>query len=523
MRLGALAIPTANALRKRAQEGAPPGSGGYRAPTTGRSATPLSSAIAGTLSSLFGEVPGGLAASGLQILTPILQNYGVNLSQPVQMQYGHSWRQALRETEIAASLQAQAQSEQLRAMKRGLDSLNKRLEDSNAPVWLRQPLNMLSDLAGDPRASAVVGPVLQVLQQHVPQIGQVLQQLEPGLITDYSPLVHAHLRQNEGEVDPPQLDALVEQFRAQYAYGAYPDGVPAQTAAFSLAFAADRGLSGEAMFEASKQISMAADTIMEAQLAPTFGQAMLLAQQLDNNFVRDPSRVIGMADSISAYAQKHALSPQMLSGVMQQAAEQGMNPMIAVQAYARSSELGQQFDPSRQASYLDTTNQLMGSHRVNTLGKLWALHPQMRGQIDQALESGDSQTLDNIYRRWRSNAQLRRLDPSAAQHFARRISQLPGAAEGLMDAELRAVTGDVRLTDADVQAAREGDYTSSSLRRLYQAGGDKAINVALARRLGGQIQPAAQKKPPVTRFGMPTPNRPDPVGVSAPDVETPGS
>ena len=521
MRLGQLGIQEAERLVKEAAQAPPPGDGSYRTVATGGDAQTVVGALSSVLTAVGGEDIGALAAAGMTMLGPLLQSFGVNLQAPVQTQYGHSWQQAMQDSQVAAGLAQQASGEQLRAVGNILSHISEQLAQRGAPEKAVNSVRDLASLIQSNEARAIAGPMVQVLATSIPQIGQAIQQAEPGMITDYSPLVHAHRRENNGEIDERRLHETVEAFREFYARGQYPDGVPAQTAAFSVAFAADRGARGLRMFEASRNIAQVADTMLEGGLAETFGHAMLLAQSVDRNFVNDPTKTMQAVNSLNAYVRSKAIDPRMVAGAMQQAAQQGVNPWVAAHSFAQSQEAGAQLGQGTQTRYLDTVNKLMGSHRMNTLGKLYAMSPEIGDRIDAAVAAGDIGTLNNLYRRYANNTQLRRMDPGLATDFIDRLAQSPNMMNRMLRSEIQGAAGDYSLTDQDVDLARQGKLRQSPvLRRLAQRGGRHAVDSALAMHVGGEMPSASPelRKTLVRRFGLQTPK---PAAPESPTAVTP--
>jgi len=381
--------------------------------------------------------------------------------------------------------------------------------------------NVLRNTAKSGNADAV-GSVLQYIIPSFPELGTILSRIDPSFISDFSPLVQATYQANGGEFDETIFNRMHSQFQKTYASGAFGN-VPAQVAMHATAFASQQGVPEGQLSSASTNLAQAADSIVNAGLAPDFGAALQLAHSLGGReVVLDPNRVQQRVAQLDNLARRNGISRDQMVAAGQLAAKEGLDPGSVMESVAMGARVSQSLGAQGAAAATDALASFQQQHRPRVLEAARRTNAQFRAQIDRALAAGNEQALDAVYRAARSNPAVVEMaqDPSLGAAFVGHAGQKGMGVNQLIRGEMRdAVRGNAEAQKlmANPQEltrrARTNDWTglTPETQRLFTSKGNTfaatalAVNPSQAER--GRRPGMVAKPEPVTRLGLPYPKK----------------
>lgn len=452
--------------------------------------TTPSQMIAGGAHSLLGQAGG--AITGLGMLGA--QAAGIDIPQTLyQTSYGGNVgemrdQMAANEAMMGAQVSSRGKSAQ-----RLINAVVDKMGDKGVD------LGFLKDI---PAQQA--GMFLQGLAPVLPELEGIIAALDPSYVTDFSPLIKMTRLTNEGRFDQKTFNQVRQQFDQAYQQGAFGN-VPKQIAMHSIAKAAERGAGGENLIPHARNISRAANSFVQAGLAPNFGAAMGLATSMSPNVETDPTKAITFASRLDNLARKGAISREMISNAAQVAAKQGLNPAAAMLAVAKSGRLRGQLGSAADeyaGAAVNALSQFQRSPRAAVLSAAYATDEKARNTIDRAIASGDVSRLNSLYEKLGRNPRLLRTasqNPDLISHFTGRMMMAnPRVYEGLAQSSimeeagksraLRRVLGRRSGRDEIIRRLRTKDFTGEAGRAILETGkGNIASLLMMDPMRGGRV------------------------------------
>jgi len=463
-------------------------------------------------------VAGSIGALIMGVAMPYIQSVageaGVDLHQPYQIAYGANPADA-REIARVTGQVMQRQFETTGASVQGLISTLDEQVEKNFGIEL--PLEEIRHLP-----AGAVGNFVQQLSMFVPEIQTVLSTMDPRYISDLSPMVKATYVANNGEFDPNVFRNVVQDFQQSYNKGQFR-GVPAQIAMHAVQYAKERGGPGAGMREAVNA-AQSANAFVQAGLAPSFGEALTLVNEVDpTGGLINPTRAIRYASQLNEMAKRGFVDRKHIFEAARVARQQGLPIRAAMTAVAGGGRARTMVRGPRGSELAETAASTMARMgESDTMRLLAAAHqqsPRARGLIERALETGDNRLLDRVIQKAQQSPRLmaskthvdpsyliNRMDPNmmrgqvmsdvrrfAAQTGSRDLQRLVNRPEEL---QRRLRTHD--FTGLDPQAVRylsEGGPTGGRL---------GAAAMTFADPFGTESDLSRYHKPP-KRLGLPFP------------------
>lgn len=360
--------------------------------------------VQGGLQSALGDV-GGLAGMFLQPYLPALSKYiGVDLTKPLQYAYGgdpDAFVEQQRAVESAMQAQMQNQGETASKVLGGaLEFMKDKWGVNTAPVK-----QILSNMP-----PAQVGMFMQSLSGAFPQINTLMSRLDPGFISDFSPIVKATRLRNNNKFDPKVFNQTLGDFQRSFQRGEF-EGVPAQVAMNAMTYAIEN-YGGSATPEMAANVAQAADAYVRSGLAPSFGEAITLVEAIDpqGKTAIDPSKAIGYANYLDNLAEQGFVNKEHIYQAAQYARQKGISPITAMTGVAQGGRVKRQLGGGGDA-YADAAADTMArAGQSDNIKLLAAMHQAgSRGQrnaIENAMKSGDARKMFQLVQRARYNPEL---------------------------------------------------------------------------------------------------------------------
>lgn len=377
------------------------------------------------LTSLLGEVGGGVGALGMLGLQGFAPGLAERLNQPIALGYGDGDEELHQKFQIASSLQAQQLA--------GLGESGQRVLGRAAQFMKSKGIPGADALAAAAAASPqTAAMVLQGVVAKFPEVGQALAGIDPSFIADYTPFVQATLNVNNNRFDPQVMNNLLGQFKTDYSQGRYA-GIPANTAAQAYAYATEK-MGAEADPRAVQNLARAGDAFLKADLAPDFASAMVLADSAGVDAARSPVQAIRYAQYMQNSIQKGFANKEHIQRAAQVAKEQGIPFTWAMHSIARGSGAGRRFGKQHGEGVTNYYASLAKDPRMATLASAYEVNKNYRAAIDNAIRSGDARQLSNIINRAsRDRTVLGHMNNADTPGLLNRISlSSPRLAEALM-------------------------------------------------------------------------------------------
>jgi hypothetical protein len=361
-----------------------------------------------------------LAMLGMPWIQQATAGTGIDLAKPWQMGYGGSPRAFQEQGRVAA----QMMSAQLTSMGDSGRQLAvaaiEQLGKTGIPV--EGVINYLK--TADPNT---VGTIVQQLSLQFPQVQAIMSRLDPAFISDFTPIAQATYFQNNGDFDEALFQKTMQRFQSDYRSGKYGQ-VPAQIAAHSVAFVAEKGLPPGAIPDASKNVAQAANSLVDRGLAPSFGAAMELAQSISPEVMQNPKSVQQFANYTDNLARRGFLSRDQIYSAAQYAMHNGLDVASTMTAVGHSGRLkrlmGQHAGklPDLAATSLAGFQK---SEQASVLGAARQISKSLRHTIDTAISKGDVAALTRVYKQVASNPDIlniARQNPNVGVSLAKQMS-----------------------------------------------------------------------------------------------------
>lgn len=428
----------------------------------------------GGLQSMFGSAGALAGAAAVPILGPKLQQYGIDLMKPWRVGYG-SDEAANEHLQISGAMMGP----QLQAMGASAKAILRKVSEY-------VPFISHEWVDGLPEQGA--GQFLAVLAPVVPEIQTVMRAIDPNFMADFSPVVRATYAMNDGRFDQQLFQQTLDNFNRAYASGAFSNRytgkhIPKDVAVNALSVAAERGLRGQALIRGAANLATGADALIEKGLAPNFGAAMALAEQLGEtpvslperrrptlkptrrsdafgrapslkfgqvkqaDVLSDPAPVVRWANKIDSMARRGMIDKSQLYQAAQVAMQNGVDVATALTAVGMAGRVKKALGGGQAGAYAanvvaNTMQKFQQSGQVQDLAVLWS-NTKYRDRVMKAVASNNQEELARLQNIVRQNPHLRELrNPQTAAQFTRMVvGQNPSAFRGMVQSQLHEAAG----------------------------------------------------------------------------------
>ncbi len=428
----------------------------------------------GSLHSIFGQTGAALGASAMPIIGPQLKQYGIDLMKPWRVGYG---------SDSAAAEHAQISGAMMGPQ---LEAMGASAKAVLGKVAKHVPFISEDWVKSIPEQGA--GLFLAVLAPVVPEIQTVMKAIDPNFMTDFSPIVRATYAMNDGRFDQQLFQSTLEDFNRAYSRGQFRNKytnkpIPKDVAVNAMSVAAERGLRGAGLTQAASNLATAADALIERSLAPNFGAAMALAEQLGESPVSlptksrpslrptrrsdafgrspglkfgqvkqadalsDPAHVVRWAEKIDNMARRGMIDKGQLYQAAQVAMQNGVDVATAITAVGMAGRVKKVLGGGSAGAYAanmvaNTMQKFQQSGQVQDLAVLWS-NTKHRDRVMQAVANNDQREIARLQNIVKQNPHLRQLrNPQTAAMFTRMVvSQNPSAFRGMVGAQMDEAVG----------------------------------------------------------------------------------
>jgi hypothetical protein len=448
-------------------------------------------AVLGGMQAVGGDLGAIAGMFGMPFITSFASKMGIDLNKPFQYGYGGN-SELFRETqEINAAVNGHRLSNNSATLKKIsaalIDVVRKSMGEGPNTDKVAEFIEGLNP--------ANLGMFIQSATMVFPELQTILYTVDPGFISDFSPLVKSTYIDGDGKFNVDVFNNKVNEFNKVYSSGAFED-IPAQIAMHAVHHSKEE-LGKGATIKDAVNYAKAANSLVKNQLAPDFGSAMGIVSAIDSSgaTAKNPNKVIAYSNYLNDMVRKGGLDPRFIGQAAQVAKENGISIGVALNAVTMGSRARKSVGGASGSVQADiATNAITGLANTTEMKLLAAAYQgdaRARKVIDKAIDTGDRNTLNSIMRSLQRNpramVEAQRVDASGlATEIAYRN---PAVMDSFVAGQLDQVVGRnqelaslVRNKSELARRIKSQDYTglSSSTRQALRSYGGRLGAVALS-------------------------------------------
>lgn len=482
----------------------------------GKGLVSANQAVVEGLTSALGPIGGLVGMVGMPYIQQFANKLGIDMNQPLEYGYGGDPEAFAEQQAISASLMREQMLSGGRSSQKIISALSRVLKDTFGD----KAAGITDFLSGlDP---SHLGMFLQTLSSFVPQIPVIMSRIDPGFMMDFKPITDVMYMKTGGKFDPAVLEQTITGFREAYNNG-YFGKIPAQLAANSLAFATEN-LGPHVSYTNAANYAKAASTLVSRGLAPSFGEALVMADAMapGSQAAFSPGIVEGYANYLDAMARRGMVDRRMISEAAKYATKNGLSMGAAMNAVIMGANVRQKMRGAEGKTYADLAANAVAEAGQSTHMKILAAayegDKKARQYIDRALASGDVGALNKLSRRLSNDPRvIERAQFTDANFLVDRMAtQSPKLLDSFVQGEVRRAAGQNKelaalLASPDKLAARlkTRDFSglSTDTVRALKANGGRLGAVALSTGapLPSYYKPVGAPRLESRRIGLPYP------------------